>query len=144
MFVMNMKKIISCIYAIMCLIAVSSCVTGRYIVSYGNFAPPHDVVWDWKTDPPLFSVNLKSHIRDIGGASPGSYEFSVTASGGGVIPYETIAGGFPRVNTDGSYWRWVDTVYVLLAEMPRDTDFPIKLQIIRGEKVIETFNVKLK
>ncbi|MDR1148424.1 MAG: hypothetical protein LBK66_07315 [Spirochaetaceae bacterium] len=141
-----MKKIIVAAFAILCLIALSSCATGRYVVSYGNFAPAHDVEWDWEYDPPMFTVHLKSNIKYIEGADAENYEFAVIAAGGGVIPSEKIydEGGIPDINTAGSYWRWISTVFVRLAEMPPDTDFPIKLQIIQYGKVIETFNVKLR
>jgi hypothetical protein len=141
--IFDMNKIFGVIYAVLCLTLASSCATGRYIVSYDNFAPDHDVVWDWESDPPRFIVRLKSHISDIGGVDPESYEFAVIASGG-VIPSETDYDGFPSVNTAGSYWRWIENVYVRLRETPRDTDFPLKLQIIRGGKTVETFNVKLR
>jgi hypothetical protein len=141
-----MKKTIIGVSAALCFALASSCVTGRYVVSYGNFAPLYFVEWDWEHDPPVFAVQLKANAEYANLANPEKYEFTVTASSGEVIPSEKIynAGGSPEFKMVGSYWMRVENVYVRLKEMPPDTDFPIKLRISMGGKVIETFNVKLR
>jgi hypothetical protein len=141
-----MNKFIFGVSAALCFALVSSCATGRYVVSYGNFAPIHEVEWDWEFDPPMFTVRLKASAGNIGAADPERYKFTVTASDGKVIPSETISneGGLPDLDTRGTHLRWVETVFVRLAEMPPDTDFPVKLSISMGGTVIETFNVKLR
>jgi hypothetical protein len=141
-----MMKIVFRAFIALCFLLVLSCATGRYVVSYGTFMNPHEVEWDWEYEPPMFSVLLKADAGSIDVVDPERYQFIVTASNGDIIPSETIYNedGLPKIDARGTYLRWTENVFVRLEEMPPDAAFPIRLQIMLGKTIIETFNVKLR